>query len=1110
MGKVSLSDSPTRKKKSPEKGASKELAPKPFPIVGFGASAGGLEAFSKLLQHLDSNLGMAYVLIMHLSPNHKSALAEIVQSKTKMPVHTVKDGMEVMPNNIYVIPPNTFMSLVDGHLKLAPRSLNVIGNFAVDYFLTALASIYKNNAIGVILSGTATDGTLGLKAIKAEGGITFAQDETAKFSGMPRNAYDSGYVDFFLPPEDIAEELARLINVPYTRLPSDEIESVQKEELNGHAEELKKILAIVKSKSGIDFFLNYKHASVYRRVVRRMALNKCENLHDYTAMLKTSPKEVDALYDDFLINVTSFFRDPDFYQLLTTRVFPALIKERKSADPIRIWVAGCSTGEEAYSITICLLEFLEENVLSLPIQIFASDLDTNAIEKARLGIYPMSSLQGVSSNHLKKYFVKIDGHYQIIKSVRELCIFSQQNLLKDPPFSRLDLVSCQNVLIYLEVNPQTRILQTFHYAIKPNGYLFLGKSESIGAASDLFEQLDKKIKIFSRKSTKAPQLEFTIHTAENTSLHDRQTTEQKVDVDAEKEVGKLILSRYVPPCIVVNKNLMIVQFFGPVSPYLEPVTGKASLNILKIIRADLVVYLGSLLQKARKTEKVAVKEGIVTEFNKEFKAITIEVAPIKNGTGDIAFLVVFKENSIIQPSVKDKATKSRSGSDTKEKTITKLEEQLSESRGLIRASNEEYETTYEELQAYNEEILSSNEELQSVNEELETSKEELQSAVEELSTTNEELRKRNIDLKQSQTYAEAIVETVHSPLLVLNANLQVRMANKAFYRTFKLIPEKTEGSFIYELADNAWEIPSLREHLNDLLAKKAKIKYFELKHFFPGLGELVLDVNAYRLLKDDNPNETLILLAFNNISELLRANRELKKVNEQLAEFAFVSSHDLQEPLRKIQHFASYLAQPEANLNAFAENYSKKINASSSRMSTLIRDLLSFSLLSQIEKKLVIVDLNETVKHVVDDFEGTIEIKKAIINVGPLPSVHAYPAHMNQLFTNLVDNALKFAKENPVVNITSSKLSNEDVEKYELDRAKKYVAITVSDNGIGFDQKYASKMFTLFQRLDNIKGLEGSGVGLAICKKIVEDHGGIIVAKGTENEGATFTVILPE
>ena len=1100
---------PAKGKKRPAKKTAAKLLPKPFPVVGFGASAGGIEAFTRVLRHLDSDLGMAYVLIMHLSPNHKSALAEVVQSKTRMPVHTVKDGMEVMANNIYVIPPNTFMSLVDGHLKLAPREITTIGNFAVDYFLKALASIYKNNAIGVILSGTATDGTLGLKAIKAEGGITFAQDETAKFSGMPQNAYDSGYVDFLLPPEEIAKELARLVHVPYTNLPSDKIEAVQSKELSDHAEELKKILAIVKEKSGIDFFLNYKHASVYRRVVRRMVLNKFETLSDYTAMLKATPKEVEALYDDFLINVTNFFRDSDFYQTLSRVVFPAFIKDKRGTDPIRIWVAGCSTGEEAYSIAISLTEFLEAKKLSLSIQIFASDLDQNAIEKARLGIYPISALQGVSLNLLKKYFKKINGHYQINKSVRELCVFSHQNLLKDPPFSRLDLISCQNVLIYLGTNPQARILQTFHFALKPAGYLFLGKSESLGAASELFTPLDKKIKIFSRRPTESPQLDFTVHTTGRTLPIERQVVEQKAEGDVEKEIGKLILSRYVPPCILVNKNLTIVQFFGIIAPYLEPVTGKASLNVLKIIREDLVIHLGSLLQKARKTQTVATKEGIRIHINNIPKDITIEIAPRKLPAGDILFLVVFKEHlSPVQP-VKENGKKSSSGTSSRERTIVKLEEQLDESRALIRTSNEEYETTYEELQAYNEEILSSNEELQSVNEELETSKEELQSAIEELTTTNEELRKRNIAYKQSQSYAEAIVETVQSPLLVLTANLQVRMANKAFYQTFKLTRENTEDHFIYELGGNAWEIPSLRENLNELLKMKSNFKDFELKHFFPALGELVLDVNAYRLLKSDESNETLILLAFNNLSDLLKANKDLKKANEQLEEFAFIASHDLQEPLRKIQAFSSNLLRPEANLNDYAKNYSQKISASSSRMSKLVKDLLSFSVLSLGDKKLITVDLNETLKHVVGDFEAVIESKRAVINISHLPSIHGVPVQMSQLFHNLISNALKFSKENPRINVTAEEVMEESISKYELDKAKRYVAIVVRDNGIGFDQKYVSKLFVLFQRLHTVKGIDGSGVGLAICKKIVEDHQGVILANGKVNEGATFTVILP-
>ena len=681
--------------------------------------------------------------------------------------------------------------------------------------------------------------------------------------------------------------------------------------------------------------------------------------------------------------------------------------------------------------------------------------------------------------------------------------------LKIRHFQDLDLISCQNVLIYLESTPQARILQTFHYALKPTGYLCLGKSETTGTSSDLFEPLDKKGKIFLKKPTNSPQLDFTIHTTSNTGVLERQFTEQKIEANADLDIAKLILSRYVHPCILVNKSLTIVQFFGPISLYLEPVTGKASFNVLKIIREDLVIYLDTLIQQARKTEKAAVKEGIVFHHNTLSKEITIEVVPRKNASGDTLYLVVIKENNIVQQSPKDIGTKVKTRTDSKERTIVKLEEQLSESRGLIRTSNEEYETTYEELQAYNEEILSSNEELQSVNEELETSKEELQSAIEELTTTNEELRKRNIELKQSQTYSEAIVETMHSPLLVLTANLQVRMANKAFYQTFKMTQEKTEGSFIYELDNNAWEIPSLREHLNVLLAKKSNFKEFELDHSFPGLGLLALQVNAYRLLRDDNSNETLVLLAFNNVSELQKSNKDLKKVNEQLAEFAFISSHDLQEPLRKIQAFSSYLDQPEANLNDFAKNYFQKINASSSRTSTLIKNLLSFSLLSQTDRKFVQVDLNETVKQVVDDFEMVIESKKAVINLSTLPSIKAEPVHMNQLFQNLISNALKFGRENAIINVTSEKVSKERLATYELNQDNQYVAISVSDNGLGFNQKFATKMFALFQRLDNTKGVDGSGVGLAICKKITDDHGGLIFAHGKENEGATFTLILP-
>lgn len=1230
---------------------------KPFPIVAFGASAGGINAFTALLANLDPNLGMAYVLIMHLSPNHKSALAEIVQSKTRMTVHTVKDGMEVLANNVYVIPPKTFMSLVDGHLKLAPRSSSSIGNFAVDYFFIALASIYKNNAIGVILSGTATDGTLGLKAIKAEGGITFAQDETAEFNGMPQSAIDSGYVDFKLAPEAIAVELGRLTKLPYTTLPSDKIDVVSVEEVNGHGEDLRKILALVRDQSGVDFFNHYKQASIYRRVMRRMVLNQFDKLSDYRQMLKVDRKEVEALFDDFLINVTHFFRDPDFYKALSKRIFPAITRTRKPDVPIRIWVAGCATGEEAYSIAICLKEFLTQKKLSLQIQIFASDLDADAIEKARPGIYPASALEGVPEKYVKGYFKKINSNYQVVKSVREVCVFAHHNLLKDPPFSRMDLISCQNVLIYLESNPQKKVLQTFHYALAPKGYLFLAKSETVGSSTDLFESLDKRLHYYAKKPVTPQPMAFTMHMTGRSSEESIRRTGQQDEPGIEKEMEKMMLSRFVYPGVVVNKQHTITQFFGETSPYLAPARGKASLNVLKMIREDLIIDLRSLLQKAQKSEMSALKKGVKIYNKGVSQQLTIEVVPKKTAAG-LFFLVVFKEDS----SGESLSSKPARSTGTKEKTILNLEAELVQSREVIRTTNEEYETTYEELQANNEEILSSNEELQSVNEELETSREELQSSNEELTTINEELNKRNVELKESQDYTEAIIETIHGPLLVLDSNFQVRRANNMFYQSFHMSKERTEGVLLYDLGDGSWDIPELRGHMKNVNSDGPVFKSFELKYFFPGLGERDLIINAYRLLKDKGPRETLILLAFDDFTrtynaetllfktqeqlklsligdsigtwwwdlqtgemkwskenealnglesgtfpgnhkdwqslihpddlaaldesiqtairksiekpggrqaleleyrviwpdggvhwilskgniyadqnhkpervvgvsidntkrklnsqilerevkmrtaELTDANNSLVVANEQLEQFVFISSHDLQEPLRKIQTFTNFIAADKGALTLNADKYIQKINASISRMSTLLNDLFSFSMLKEDVAQHTQVDLNSVLAQLVRHFDGVIAAKEATINLASLPVIQANPVQMSQLFYHLVDNALKFSKEKPVIDISAREVTEKDFSAHhELNRNTTYVAVSVRDNGIGFDQKYVSKIFTVFQQLRDISAA-GTGIGLAICKKIMQNHRGLIVADGKVNAGATVTVFLP-
>lgn len=1022
-----------------------------------------------------------------------------------MKIHTGKNGMEVKINNIYVIPPNAYMSLIDGHLKVGPRSLGKIGNFAVDYFLIALASIYKNNSIGIILSGTASDGTIGLKAIKAEGGITFVQDDSAKFSGMPRSAYDSGYADFILSPKNIAAELAQFSKTSYTVVSEDKIERKRAKELKNEKEVLKKILLIINEKTGVDFIQNYKAASIYRRIVRRSVLNKCKTLHDYHSILESNEKEVRDLYNDFLINVTSFFRDPDFYKTLETEILPDIVRARQSTDPIRIWIAGCATGEEAYSVAITVMRFLEQKDLSISFLIFASDLDAQAIEKARIGIYPVSTLQNVPEKYLSRYFRKIDGHFQIDKHVRESCVFSQHDLLKAPPFSRIDLISCQNVLIYLENDPQQRILQKFHYALKPSGFLFLGKSENIGASIDFFAPLDKKVRVFRRRSANTPPIEFDIPKIQADTAKNVQRVEVTTVSNIEKELGKVLLTRYVMPSVVVNQNLNITQFFGATGPYLEPSMGKASFNVLKMIREDLLIDLRALLYEAKKTQGIACKDGIRINDDKIAKEITIEVFP-KSINNELFYLVVFQESRTPLLKTDGEVGKTKKTSDQKDDVIVRLEEDLRLSRELIRTTNEEYESSLEELQSYNEETLSTNEELQSVNEELETSKEELQSSNEELTTINDELQKRNIELKESQNYSRAIVDTVNSPFVVLNSNLQIRSANRSFFKTFRLNQEDTEGSFIYDLAENSWDIPVLRENLNDLIGAKKTFLEFSLTHYFPAVGELVFIINAYRLIKEDS-RETLILLAFINVSDVLKANEELKLLNEHMAQFAYVASHDLQEPLRKIVTFTNYISEHDA-FDEYTKKYLEKISATTVRMSTLLKDLLGYSMLTNKEKEFVRVDLDNTIQNVCKDLELVIEEKSALVNIESLPEIIGDPLLINQLFYNLVINALKFSIGQPIINISTKNMSPDDRIKHGLKKDKRYACVSVKDNGIGFDQKYADRIFTIFQRLNDKPEVNGSGMGLAICKKIVQDHGGAISAISKENEGSTFLIFL--
>jgi two-component system, chemotaxis family, CheB/CheR fusion protein len=898
-----------------------------FPVVAIGASAGGLEAISKFLENVSSNLNVAYVIIQHLSPSHPSILPHLLEKKTSMPVYQVTDGMGINPNAIYVIPPNAYMSIVDHKLILSPR-VRTDGTFhSIDHFLVALAPIYKNNAIAIILSGTASDGTEGVRAIKAEGGITFAQDDTAKFRGMPENATYSGNVDFVLPPEKIAAELEKILKLPYTGLPSLDDISIEEQEL-------RRIQLLLFKTARVDFS-NYKQSTISRRILRRMALNKITKLDEYTKVVLNSPAEAQQLFKDLLINVTSFFREPSLYEEFPRTILPMVWKNKKPEENIRIWVPACSSGEEVYTIAICLFEYLSENAIAVPIQIFATDLSASAIEKARKGIYSKLAIENISPTRVKRFFTTIDGHYQIIKSIRDVCIFATHNLLIDPPFSKVDLISCQNVLIYIEPEAQKRILQSFHYALKSNGFLLLGKSESIGKAGDLFETASSEFKLFVKKEFSNLHFDFSRHN--NTAIHLTGNNEENLtgsdthEPDIDKEAEKVLLSRFVPASVTINKDLQVLQFYGSTLNYLHPAAGKASLHLLKMVREELLFDIKALIHQVKKDGIPFKKSGILLKDDNRSREISIEVIPLRSSVQSPTFLIIFKESEPPGESALSDASFpeiEKRSEDTRDQRIKALDLEITVAREQMKVIMEESEANREELQSANEEVLSSNEELQSINEELETSKEELQSSNEELITINEELINRNFELKDEVEYSNAIVQTITEPLIVLNSKMRVRTANKAFYNFFRVQPADTEGNFFYEIGHGQWNIPELRGKLENIVHIDKNFENFELTHDFPGIGKKSFLFSAIRMGGDQDKN-IRYLLAIQDITERKKGIEELRYNKEYfrlLVQNAFdiitIFSEDgtIQYQSESVERILGYKPEDRIGKNIFSDS----------------------------------------------------------------------------------------------------------------------------------------------------------------------------------------------
>lgn len=782
---------PAGNRKSQPDLQSQQQPPSLPPVVAIGASAGGLEALSQLLRHLPTDTGMAFVVIQHLDPHQESMLTEILAKITEMPVQQVQDGMAIAANQIYVIPPNAQMVLRQNELKLTEREKIHGRPMPVDAFFQSLATARGNRAIAVVLSGSDGDGALGVAAIKASGGITFAQELTsAKFPGMPQHAIATGCVDFVLSPSAIAHEITKISRHPYVAS-SCPIPSKTQPILY---ETLPTIFELLRAVKDIDFAV-YKPATLQRRVLRRMTLHSLERPEDYITYLQSHPEEIEALYQDLLINVTSFFRDPESFQVLESHVFPSLIEGRPTDSPIRIWVPGCSTGEEAYSIAICLLEFLETHKAKFPIQIFATDLNEVAIERARKGFYRQSLMAGVSPERLRRFFVAVEGGYQIGKLVRELCVFAKQNLGSDPPFSQMDLISCRNVLIYLGRSLQKRIIPIFHYALKSSGFLMLGSSETVGEFLDLFTPLGKKQKIYVRQAVShRPRFDFNPHyqALEKVSPVIHPSDDDPSDLDLQREADRLVLNRYAPAGVIIDDELKILQFRGQTGSYLEPAAGKASFNLLKMAKEGLLLELRTAVHQAKTRSENVRKEGLLIGSGDQTQLVNIEVMPLKALSGRKPYLLVlFEDAARVPPAESGRRHQSRASrpkSTEIEQENTRLTQELAATREYLQSIIEDQDATNQSLQAANEEILSSNEELQSTNEELETTQEELQATNEELHTINEELRSRNAELNQVNNDLQNLLGSINIPILMLDGQLRIRRFTQLAEQAFKVLP----------------------------------------------------------------------------------------------------------------------------------------------------------------------------------------------------------------------------------------------------------------------------------------------------------------------------------
>ncbi len=840
-----------------------------FPIIGLGASAGGLEAFEQFFRNVPAGSGMAFILVSHLDPGHVSMLSEILQRVSTMPVFEVKDQMKVEPNHVYVIPPNSDMSIFNGVLQIGIPELNRGMRMPIDFFLRSLADEKGEKSIGVILSGNGSDGTLGLRAILGAGGVSFIQDPaTAKYDGMPRSAIQSELATYVLAVEKIPEQI-----ISYTKefirtdvSPVLQVPSVQ----NAFA----KIFVTLRAKTGHDFSL-YKQSTIKRRIERRMAVHNLDSHEAYAKFLDGNPSEVHLLFKELLINVTSFFRDKEAFIALKEEALPLLFSNKQEDHIFRVWVAGCATGEEAYSIAMLFREYMDEINREYKVQIYSTDIDEDAIATARAGMYPTNISIDVTSDRIRRFFTKTETGFRIKKEIREMVVFAVQNVIKDPPFTKMDIISCRNLLIYLESELQNLVISAFHYALRPGGVLFLGPSESIGNLSDNYLPLNRKWKVFTAQGLPGLNRKIGVQGFSWVGGSDKKraadAAKKGTGISFAELTQKALVQSFAPPSVITDIKGNILYIHGDTGKYLQPAKGEASLNIIDMARQGLALELRNAIHTASTQKNQVVYRNLQIKVNGEVYGTDCIVRPLADPVATQELLIIsFIDNEPVPP---DKLVlPKRSSAKGPQKRVEELEQELMYTKENLQSTIEEMQSSNEELKSTNEELQSTNEELQSTNEELETSKEELQSVNEELITVNAELQAKIEQLAGIQNDIKNLMENMNIGTIFLDEKLTIKRFTQEATHVFRLAISDTGRP----LADIKSVI------LNEDLIADSQIV---LDSLIPREKQVITVDNEWYLVRM-MPYRTLenvidgVVLTFNNITELHKIAAEAKSTRE--------------------------------------------------------------------------------------------------------------------------------------------------------------------------------------------------------------------------------------